>query len=59
MSTADMWLPIEQTGKPSSTVTQRLVFFTDAMTVSVSIGRSERRSMTSAEIPSFASSSAA
>ena len=54
-----MWLPIEQTGKPSSTVTQRLVLRTEAITASVSIGRSERRSITSAEIPSFASSSAA
>ena len=41
--------------QPSSTVTQRLVFLTDATTVSVSIGRSVRRSMTSASMPSSAS----
>ena len=36
-----MWLPIEQTGKPSSTVTQRLVFWTEAITV-VGVHRPER-----------------
>ena len=46
--------PIEQTGQPSSTVTMRLVFFTDAITVSMSSGRSVRRSTTSASIPSSA-----
>ena len=35
------------------------VFFTDSMMVSVSSGRSVRRSMTSASMPSLASSSAA
>ena len=37
--------PIEQTGQPSSTVTMRLVFFTEAITVSMSSGRSVRRSI--------------
>ena len=51
--------PTPDCAQPSSTVTQRPVFFTDAMMVSVSIGRRVRRSMTSASIPSLASSSAA
>ncbi|MNL74969.1 hypothetical protein D3C87_2006900 [compost metagenome] len=46
-------------GKPSSTATQRLVFCTEAITVSMSIGRMVRRSMTSASMPSLASASAA
>ena len=45
--------------QPSSTVTARPVFFTEATMVSVSIGRSVRRSITSASMPSLASSSAA
>ena len=38
-------LPVRQ---PSSTITTRCVFATDASTVSMSSGRSERRSITSA-----------
>ena len=34
MITAERWLPMEPTGQPSSTVTQRLVFFTELITVS-------------------------
>src|SRR6187200_382909 len=44
---------------PSSTTTIRFVFRTDATTVSRSNGLSVRRSITSTEIPSFSSSSAA
>ena len=51
--------PIEQTGQPCSTVTMRFVFFTDSMMVALSSGRSVRRSMISASMPSFASASAA
>jgi hypothetical protein len=51
--------PIEQTGQASSTVTIRLVFFTDAIIVPISSGRKVRRSMTSASMPSAASFSAA
>ena len=39
-------------GQPSSTATQRSVFWTEATTVALSIGRSVRRSITSASIPS-------
>ena len=45
-------------GQPSSTHSARFVFATDAATVSMSSGRSERRSITSASIPSAASCSA-
>ena len=45
--------------QPSSTVTSRPVFFTDSTMVAESIGRSVRRSITSAEMFSFANSSAA
>ena len=51
--------PIEQIGHPSSTVTMRFVFLTDSITVAVSSGRSERKSISSASIPSPASTSAA
>ena len=43
--------PTEDCGKPSSTTTSRLVFLTEAMTVSRSIGRIVRRSMISASMP--------
>jgi len=45
--------------QPSSTTTQRPVFSTDRMTVAVSIGRNVRRSMISALMFSFSSSSPA
>ena len=50
---------MEQTGQACSTVTMRLVFFTDASTVSMSSGRRVRRSIISASMPSSASFSAA
>ena len=59
MTRAAISAPTPDCGQPSSTVTMRPVFFTDAMIVSVSIGRSVRRSITSASMPSLASSSAA
>eukprot|EP01018_Ginkgo_biloba_P028767 Gb_28291 [translate_table: standard] len=51
--------PMPCCGKPSSTVTRRLVFLTEAFIVALSNGRMERRFITSALIPSFASSRAA
>jgi tRNA U34 5-methylaminomethyl-2-thiouridine-forming methyltransferase MnmC len=45
--------------QPSSTITARRVLPTEAMIVASSSGRSVRRSMTSALIPSAASASAA
>src|ERR1051326_9136525 len=39
--------PTPDCGQPSSTTTQRPVFFTDSTTVAVSIGRKVRRSITS------------
>src|SRR2546430_17309070 len=46
-------------GHPSSTTTARLVLATDAVIVASSSGRSERRSTTSAEIPSCSASCSA
>ena len=54
-----MWSDMLATGQPSSTVTQRLVFCTLSITVAMSSGRRVLRSITSALIPSLASSSAA
>jgi len=51
--------PTPDCRQPSSTVTMRPVFFTDSTIVAMSIGLSVRRSITSALILSFASSSAA
>ena len=51
--------PMPAKGQPSSTETIRFVFLTDATMVSMSSGRMVRRSITSAEIPSPASASAA
>ena len=50
---------IEQTGQPSSTTTMRLVRLRLSSTVSLSSGRSVRRSITSALIPCPISSCAA
>ena len=50
---------IEQVGQPSSTTTIRLVLASDASTAGLSSGRSVRRSITSASMPSAASFSAA
>jgi hypothetical protein len=51
--------PQPPTRVPSSTTSSRFVLATDSSTVSWSSGRSERRSTTSAWMPSPASSSAA
>lgn len=55
LTSAEM-LPLRQ---PSSTTMARWVLATEARIVSVSSGRSVRRSRTSASIPSAASASAA
>jgi hypothetical protein len=47
------------TSQPSSSTTARLVFRTDVVIASMSMGRTVRRSTTSTLIPSLASSSAA
>ena len=59
MMRAAISAPTPDCGQPSSTVTQRPVFMTERTTVSMSIGRIVRRSMTSASMSSLASSSAA
>ena len=51
--------PMPQIGQPASTVTSLLVFLTDAITVSMSSGRIERRLMISQLMPSSANLSAA
>ena len=51
--------PIPAKDHPSSTDTIRPVFLTEAATVAASKGRRLRRSMISAEMPIFSSSSAA
>ena len=56
---ATISLAMEQVGQPSSATTIRLVFLRLSSTVSLSSGRSVRRSITSASIPSSASFSAA
>ena len=55
----DISLPTEPKGKLSSTVMQREVFLTELTIVSRSIGLIVLRSITSAEMPIFSSSSAA
>ena len=59
ITSAAISAPMPAKGQPSSTVTRRLVFSTEASTASPSSGRSERRSITSASMPSAASVSAA
>src|SRR3954471_18132195 len=59
MMRAAISAPTPDCCQPSSTTTQRLVFFTELSTVSVSIGRSVRRSITSAWMCFLANSSAA
>ena len=51
--------PTPKRGHPFSTVTKWLVFITDLMIISSSIGRSDRRLITSASIPACSSSLAA
>ena len=51
--------PMPAKGQPSSTTTNRLVFFTLSTTVAVSSGRKVRRLITSASIPCSASCLAA
>jgi hypothetical protein len=50
---------IEARGQVSSTITIRLVFLIDSTINGKSIGRTERRSITSADMSSFSSSAAA
>ena len=59
MTIAAISEPMPANGQPSSTDTMRLVFLTDSATAATSNGRSERKSITSAEIPAFSNSSAA